>query len=136
MLRKQLLNFLTVIIFKMEKSTLVLGASLKSERYSNKAVHKLVEKGCLVYAYGLKKGIVSGVIIDTDLRTGITVDTVTMYIGPARQKAYYDYIISLNPKRVLFNPGTENEAFYELLKANGIAFEVACTLVLLATNQY
>ena len=64
------------------------------------------------------------------------IDTVTLYIGPARQPQYYDYIISLHPQRVIFNPGTENPEFYKLLKENGIETEVACTLILLATDQY
>ena len=64
------------------------------------------------------------------------VDTVTLYINPTVQREYYDYIISLHPRRVIFNPGTENPEFYTLLEENDIQYEVACTLVLLATNQY
>ena len=64
------------------------------------------------------------------------IDTVTLYLNPKRQQEYYDYIISLHPKRVIFNPGTENPEFYELLRNKKIEVEVACTLVLLGTNQY
>ncbi|GAL66544.1 hypothetical protein JCM19301_3022 [Jejuia pallidilutea] len=64
------------------------------------------------------------------------IHTVTLYLNPNRQKAYYNYIVSLQPKRVIFNPGTENPEFYNILKENNIAFEAACTLVLLSTNQY
>ncbi len=64
------------------------------------------------------------------------VDTVTVYLNPKRQKPFYDYIVSLKPKRVIFNPGTENPEFYSILKDNNIPFEESCTLVLLSTNQY
>jgi len=120
----------------MKKKTLVLGASLKPNRYSNYAIHKLVNKDIAVVAIGLKKGIVAGVEIQTELVTGNDIDTVTLYLNPKRQEEYYQYIISLNPNRVIFNPGTENNEFYSLLKKENIQVEVACTLVLLSTNQY
>ncbi len=120
----------------MKKYTLVIGASLKSERYSNKAIHKLKEKGDDVYAIGLRKGTVAGVTITTEKQSFKDVDTVTLYINPVLQKEYYDYIISLKPSRVIFNPGTENHSFIKLLEAHNIESEIACTLVLLATNQY
>ena len=120
----------------MSKKTLVLGASLKPNRYSNYAVQKLVANKHEVVAFGLKKGIVSGVEIDTELLPYNTIDTVTLYLNPKRQKEYYDYIISLKPKRVIFNPGTENPELYNILSENNILFEAACTLVLLSTKQY
>ena len=120
----------------MGKKTLVLGASTKPERYSNIAIRKLLHNEHDVVAFGVKPGEVSEVNIDTELLPYENVDTVTLYLNPKRQQEYYDYIIGLNPKRVIFNPGTENFEFYQLLKANNIAFEVACTLVLLSTNQY
>lgn len=120
----------------MNKKTLVFGASLKTERYSNIAIHKLRTYNNEVVAFGLKTGEVSGVTIDTELLPYKAIDTVTLYLNPKRQEAYYDYIIGLNPKRVIFNPGTENPEFYDLLKQNNIDFEAACTLVLLGTNQY
>ena len=65
------------------------------------------------------------------------IDTVTLYLNPKRQEEYYDYIISLQPRRVIFNPGTENMEFIKLLKNNQIESEIACTLVLLSTtSQY
>ncbi len=64
------------------------------------------------------------------------IDTITLYLNSSRQKDFYEYILSLNPRRVIFNPGTENPEFYKILKNNKIEFEVACTLVLLGTNQY
>jgi len=120
----------------MNKPTLVLGASIKPERYSNIAINRLRDNGHQVKAFGLKPGIVSDISIDTELIAYEDIETVTMYINPIRQEPYYDYIVSLNPKRVIFNPGTENPEFYKLLEENGIETEVACTLVLLATNQY
>ncbi|ARV09033.1 CoA-binding protein [Winogradskyella sp. PC-19] len=120
----------------MSKKTLVLGASLKSERYSNIAINRLVKYNHLVKAFGLREGEVAGVNIDTELLNYKNIDTVTLYLNPKRQEQYYDYIISLNPKRVIFNPGTENPEFYKLLLDNNIEYEVACTLVLLGTNQY
>lgn len=120
----------------MKKTTLVIGASLKSERYSNKVIHKLSEKKIEVYAVGLRKGSVSDVIIHTEKVSFKDIDTVTMYINPTLQKEFYNYIIDLKPRRVIFNPGTENTSFINLLQENNIQSEVACTLVLLATNQY
>lgn len=120
----------------MNKKTLVLGASLKPTRYSNYAIQRLVLKDIEVVAFGLRTGEVSGVHIDTELVPYKNINTVTLYLNPERQKAYYDYIISLKPDRVIFNPGTENSGLYKVLKANAINFEVACTLVLLSTNQY
>ncbi len=118
------------------KKTLVLGASLNPGRYSNLAINRLVKHGNTVEAIGLKKGVVAGVDISTEKETFENIDTVTLYLNPKRQQEYYDYIISLNPKRVIFNPGTENPEFYEMLRQNNIGVEVACTLVLLGTNQY
>jgi predicted CoA-binding protein len=120
----------------MNKNTLVFGASLKPNRYSNYAIQRLVTNKIDVFAFGLKKGIVAGIEIDTELLPYENIHTVTLYLNPERQKLYYDYIVSLNPKRVIFNPGTENPEFYKILNANEITFEVACTLVLLSTNQY
>ncbi|WP_422107800.1 CoA-binding protein [Winogradskyella sp.] len=120
----------------MGKKTLVVGASLKAGRYSNLAINKLRNHEHEVVAFGIKPGQVSDVDIDTELLPYEGIDTVTLYLNPRRQSAYYDYIIGLKPKRVIFNPGTENPEFYQLLKDHNIAFEVACTLVLLSTNQY
>ncbi len=118
------------------KKTLVFGASLKPNRHSNLAINKLLAKGIETTAFGIKEGEVSGVQIKTNLEDFQNIHTLTLYMNPLRQEAYYDAIIDLAPKRVIFNPGTENPAFYVLLRDAGIAVEVACTLVLLATNQY
>lgn len=120
----------------MNKKTLVIGASTKPERYSNMAIRKLTNYNHETVAFGMREGEEAGITIDTELKQYKNIDTVTLYLNPERQEQYYDYIIALNPKRVIFNPGTENPEFYGLLTENNIDFEVACTLVLLSTNQY
>lgn len=116
--------------------TLVIGASLNTARYSNLVIHRLVSKGHQVNAIGLRSGSVAGVQIDTEKIPFEDIHTVTLYLNRNRQVEYYEYIISLEPKRVIFNPGTENPEFYDLLRQNDIEVEVACSLVLLSTNQY
>lgn len=96
----------------------------------------LVGKGHSVLAIGQKAGEVAGVKIQTKAMPVKNIDTITLYLNPVRQRDYYNYIIESHPKRVIFNPGTENPEFYQLLESNSIEVEVACTLVLLATNQY
>ena len=120
----------------MNKKTLVLGASLKIDKYSNFVIHKLVNHKIETVAFGLKEGNVEGVVINAETLPFKDIHTVTLYLNPKNQQAYYEYIVSLNPKRVIFNPGTENPEFYKILKENNIPFEEACTLVLLSTNQY
>lgn len=120
----------------MSKKTLVFGASLKSNRYSYLAVERLVNNGIETQAFGLVAGTVSGVEVKTDFHDFQNIHTVTLYINPKRQKEYYDSILGFFPKRVIFNPGTENPEFYKLLTLNNIAYEEACTLVLLGTGQY
>lgn len=118
------------------KKTLVLGATTKPDRYAYRAINMLVEKGHTVLAIGQNAGEVAGVKIQTKAIPVKNIDTVTLYLNPARQRDYYNYIIEAQPKRVVFNPGTENPELYQLLELNNIKAEVACTLVLLATNQY
>lgn len=120
----------------MKKKTLVLGASLKPARYSNLAINRLVKYGQPTVALGLRKGNVNGVEIKTEKFPFEDIDTVTLYLNAKRQQEYYDYIISLNPERVIFNPGTENPELYYLLDKNGIQYENACTLVMLSSHQY
>ncbi len=115
---------------------LVIGASLNKERYSNKAICLLKQYNHKVYAYGLKSGIVCQTSIDTELINYQGIDTITMYVNPKRQEVLYAYLIGLKPRRIIFNPGTENPAFYDLLEKNNIFYEQACTLVLLGTNQF
>ncbi len=120
----------------MKNVTLVMGASLKQSRYSNRAIKKLRSYNVPVSGIGLRPGTVEDVIIDTEKISYKNIDTVTLYLNPKRQEEYYDYIVGLKPRRVIFNPGTENMEFVELLKKNNIESEIACTLVLLSTNQY
>ena len=116
--------------------TLIIGASKKPERYSYKAADKLLSHGHEIELLGLRPDTIFGQVIDTEKKQYPDIDTVTLYVGLQRQPEYYDYIVSLKPRRVIFNPGTENEEFYEILKKNNIESEVACTLVMLATGQY
>lgn len=120
----------------MKKTTLVLGASVNTERYSNKAILKLRANKIEVFAVGAKKGTVLDVAIEVEKLPFTAIDTVTLYLNPTRQKEYYEYILGLKPKRVIFNPGAENMEFVTLLQENNIETEVACTLVLLSINQY
>ena len=120
----------------MGDKTLVLGASLNPDRYSNRAIKQLVYNNIETVAVGLREGNVNGVAIATQALPFEGVDTVTLYLNAKRQQAYYDYIIDLMPKRVIFNPGTENLELETLLAREGINYEYACTLVLLGTGQY
>lgn len=118
------------------KKTLVLGASINEARYSNRAIKSLVRERQPVCAIGLREGTVAGIEICTGKPLLENIHTITLYINPKRQPEYYDYLISLKPKRIIFNPGTENPEFYKLLKKNGIEVDPSCTLVLLASKQY
>lgn len=118
------------------KNTLLIGASLNPNRYSYFAIKRLVDFGISVKAIGQRVGTISGVVIDVEKEMYVNIHTVTLYLSPANQPVYYDYIIALKPQRVIFNPGTENPEFYKKLKDANIPFESACTLVLLSTNQY
>ena len=120
----------------MKNGTLVLGASLNPGTYSNLAIKRLRAKDIVVIAIGKQKGFVEDVEIEIEKKLFKNVDTVTLYLNPKRQKEYYSYVLALKPRRVIFNPGTENNVFVELLEKNKIGTEIACTLVLLSINQY
>lgn len=117
-------------------NTLVFGASLKPSRYSNLAIHRLVENQQETLAFGVRTGTVSGIQIKDNLTDFQNIHTITLYLNPQRQKEYYQKIIDLKPERVIFNPGTENPEFAKILTDVGIKVENSCTLVLLATGQY
>lgn len=121
---------------KNAMKTLVIGASTKPERYSFKAISMLREYAHDVVAIGAREGIVVDVPFTEELEAFSDIHTVTLYINPTIQKSYFDYILSLKPKRIIFNPGTENKAFYEILLKTEIEIVEACTLVLLRTNQF
>lgn len=116
--------------------TLIIGASDNPDRYSFKAAERLLNHGHQIELLGLRPKTIFEQTIETEKKQFSDIDTVTLYIGSQRQPEYYQYIVSLNPRRVIFNPGTENEEFYKVLKENNIEAEVACTLVLLGTGQY
>ncbi|HZH88795.1 MAG TPA: CoA-binding protein [Chitinophagaceae bacterium] len=119
-----------------ELNTLVVGASLKPERYSNMAIKMLRENDFPTYAFGLREGRVSDVDIMTSLEGLPEIDTITLYLNPKRQEAIIEDLLALNPKRIVFNPGTESEKSKSLAEAKGIYVQYACTLVLLRTEQY
>jgi len=120
----------------MKNKTLVLGASENPGRYSNKAILRLLSKGHEVMAIGKRAGKVDKVEILTGLAKSDDIDTVTLYLNPDNQKPYYDYIMSLKPRRIIFNPGTENEDLERIAAQEGIDVLEACTLVMLGTGQY
>lgn len=119
-----------------KKKTLVLGASDNPSRYSFLAVNRLRSYGHPVVAIGKKNSMVADVPIEKEKKDWKNVDTVTLYLNPLHQQQYYDYILSLKPKRIIFNPGAENDELADLAVKNGIKPIEACTLVLLSTNQY
>ena len=118
------------------KRTVVIGASPNPERYSHIAVQRLRQAGHPVVAVELRPGTIADVSIHTDKPLPERVDTVTLYVGPTHQRVWLDYILSLHPKRVIFNPGTEHAEVEMQLQAAGIETERACTLVLLSTASY
>ncbi len=121
---------------KRMKKTLIIGASPDPNRYAYKAAHMLTSKGHQIVNIGIKNGAVAGAEIEKPGAIYHDIDTITLYIGPATQPQYFDYIVATKPKRVIFNPGTENEALEELLEQHQIKYTEACTLVLLSTGQY
>lgn len=122
-------------IMKLKK-TLVIGASTNPSRYSYKAVHKLMEHGHPVIPVGIKKGAVNGLEIERPGKVYADIDTITLYVGPLHQPELYDFIFSNHPKRIIFNPGTENEELISMAQDKGIQTEIACTLVLLSIGDY
>ena len=120
----------------MSKTTVVLGASANPSRYSNIAISRLRKHGHPVVAIGKRAGIVGDTTVETGARVIENPDTVTLYLNPGNQKQYYNYILDLKPKRIIFNPGTENDELKDMAEKAGIETMEACTLVLLSTGQY
>ncbi len=120
-----------------KETVVVLGASNKPERYANKAQKLLLHHGHRVIPVHPLLQAIDGVPVQPSL-TAIQepVDTVTLYVGPDRSAVLADALVALRPKRVIFNPGTESELLQQRLRAAGIAYEDACTLVLLNTGQF
>ena len=119
-----------------KKKTLVLGASDNPQRYSYLAMTRLRSGGHPVVAIGRKPASVGDVSIETEKKAFPEVDTITLYLNARSQQEYYDYILSLHPKRIIFNPGAENDELFALAQANGIQAMEACTLVMLSTGQF
>lgn len=120
----------------MTKKVVVIGASENPERYSNMAAIKLLNNNYEVVPIGIKKGVIKGVNIITEKPLMEGVDTITLYINPERQREYYDYFLALKPKRIIFNPGTENMELKGLASEKGIETIEACTLVMLSAKTF
>ena len=120
----------------MSKKTLIIGASTDPTRYAFLAANRLLYYGHEIELIGRDEGKIGGKQIHINKPELEGVDTVTMYISPKRQPEYYDYIVGLKPKRVIFNPGTENPELESILYKNKIEPLKACTLVMLSTVQY
>ncbi len=121
---------------QQSKKTLVVGASEKPHRYSNKAIRKLLRYGHKVVPLALRPGQVAGVPFVTGYPEVKDIHTITLYVGPARQPVFYEYLLSLKPKRIIFNPGTENDAFLQKAQEQGIETIQDCTLVMLETGVF
>ena len=119
-----------------KKKTLILGSSDNPTRYSFLALQRLKGAGHPVEGIGKKDMIVDGIAITKKKKDFKNIDTVTLYLNPAHQPEYYDYIFSLHPNRIIFNPGTENPELKRLAAENDIQTLEACTLVLLSTGQF
>lgn len=118
------------------KKTLVLGATPDSSRYAYLAANRLAGKGHSIVNVGIKTGEVAGVPIEKPQVIHNDIDTITLYVGPQNQPVLYDYILNTHPKRIIFNPGTENAELRRMANEQGIETEYACTLVLLSIGQY
>lgn len=120
----------------MSKKTVIVGATPNTDRTAYEAVLKLKKYGHPVVALGIKEGVIDGVTIDTGRPLLTGVDTVTLYVGPKHQPGWYDYILGLKPKRIVFNPGTENPEFFQMAKERNIDAVEACTLVMLSLGNF
>ena len=116
--------------------TLILGATPNSDRFAYLAAHKLVKHGFPIVNVGIKQGELAGEEILNGMPDLEGIDTVTLYVGAKRQPPYYDWLLGLNPRRIIFNPGTENPELANLARKQGIETFPACTLVMLGTGQY
>jgi len=121
---------------QQNKRTLIVGATPNETRYANIATHMLLDFGHEVVLFGIKKGEVREIPILNEWPINADIDTITMYINPRLQEQYYEQILALQPKRIIFNPGTENVELVALAKKGKIETLDACTLVLLRTGQY
>lgn len=120
----------------MDKPTVVVGASPDPSRYSYKAVRMLQDYRHTVYGVSIKRGEINGLTIENNKPHYQNIDTVTLYVGPQNQEYWIDYVLSLKPKRLIFNPGTENPEFFKKASEQGIECLHACTLVMLSIGAY
>lgn len=120
---------------KKEK-VLIVGASTNPDRYSYKATHALLRAGHSPVLIGVKEGEVAGQKIQKGQPNFTGIDTITLYVGPKHQPALYDYLLGLQPKRIIFNPGTENQEFMELATQKGVEVVAGCTLVMLSLDNF
>jgi predicted CoA-binding protein len=118
------------------KKTLILGATPNPGRYAYLAANRLASHGHSIVNVGIKTGEVAGVSIEKPEQIHDDIDTITLYVGPQNQPGLYDYILNTHPKRIIFNPGTENSELQKMANAKGIETEYACTLVLLSIGEY
>jgi predicted CoA-binding protein len=119
-----------------DKKTLILGATPNAGRYAYLAANRLAGNGHTIVNVGIKTGEVAGVAIEKPETIHTDIDTITLYVGPQNQPPLYNYIINTHPKRIIFNPGTENSELRRMAQEKGIETDYACTLVLLSTGQY
>lgn len=120
----------------MAKKTLILGATADSSRYAYLAANRLVSHGHTIVNVGFKTGEVADVVIERPVAIYNDIDTITLYVSPRNQPSLYNYILNTKPRRIIFNPGTENLELQQLANDRGIMTDFACTLVLLSTDQY
>jgi predicted CoA-binding protein len=120
----------------MSKKTVVIGASGNPERYAYRATVQLNKHGHPVIPVGLRDDLIADIKVLKGFPPVKDVDTVTLYVGPANQPYWYDYILELKPKRIIFNPGTENPELEQMARNKGIEVQEACTLVLLSLGDY
>ena len=118
------------------KKTLILGATPNAGRYAYTAANRLTKSGHTIVNVGLKSGEVAGVPIEKPEEIHSDIDTITLYVGPQNQPPLYDYILATHPKRIIFNPGTENAELRRMANEKGIETEYACTLVMLSIGEY
>ena len=119
-----------------DKKTLILGATPNAGRYAYAAANRLTKSGYTIVNVGLKSGEVAGVPIEKPEEIHNDIDTITLYVGPQNQPPLYDYILATHPKRIIFNPGTENAELRRMANEKGIDTEYACTLVMLSIGEY
>ena len=132
----KLFNILARYTTMADKKTLILGATPDPSRYAYLAANRLVGSGHTIVNVGIKTGEVAGVAIEKPETIHTDIDTITLYVGPQHQENLYDYILDTKPKRIIFNPGTENSELRRMANEKGIETEYACTLVLLSIGQY